>query len=137
MTIDGFGGDEKAFLFEFMMPDDGTTGGAFTNANMPAIWMLNALIPLTGQYLSPECTCWKSGCGEFDLFEVLNPGNTKCKSTIHAKDGIGHSDYFERPTNAPIQAAVVLSGGKGYIKILDSTSFPTSFTSEEIKGLAS
>ena len=52
LYIDGWEGDEKAFFFEFSMPSDGTTG---FNADMPALWMLNAEIPRTLQYGKPEC----------------------------------------------------------------------------------
>jgi hypothetical protein len=68
----GFAGAQKAFFFEFMMPDDGTSGW---NQNMPAIWALNAQIPRTEQY--GACSCWASGCGEFDIYETLDPGNTR------------------------------------------------------------
>lgn len=68
----GFAGAQKAFFFEFQMPDDGTSGW---NQNMPAIWALNAKVPRTQQY--GACSCWDSGCGEFDIFEVLDPGNTR------------------------------------------------------------
>jgi hypothetical protein len=68
----GFAGAQKAFFFEFMMPDDGASGW---NQNMPAIWALNSQIPRTEQY--GACSCWESGCGEFDIFETLDPGNTR------------------------------------------------------------
>lgn len=68
----GFAGAQKAFFFEFQMPNDGTSGW---NQNMPAIWALNAKVPRTQQY--GACSCWDSGCGEFDIFEVLDPGNIR------------------------------------------------------------
>jgi hypothetical protein len=68
----GFTGAQKAFFFEFQMPDDGTSGW---NQNMPSIWALNSQIPRTEQY--GACSCWESGCGEFDIYETLDPGNTK------------------------------------------------------------
>jgi hypothetical protein len=68
----GFAGAQKAFFFEFIMPNDGTSGW---NQNMPAIWALNSQIPRTEQY--GACSCWKSGCGEVDIYEVLDPGNTR------------------------------------------------------------
>ncbi len=132
----GFDGAEKAFLFEFQMPSDGKKGAREEAPDMPAVWMLNANIPRTGQYLSPKCTCWKSGCGEFDLFEVLDPGNFRCKSTVHAKDGIGHPDWFRRPVDKTMKAAVVFTGGKGYIKVLeDNADFPTAFSNADLQGL--
>lgn len=87
---------------------------------MPAIWMLNALIPRTQQYGS--CNCWgnTNGCGELDVFEVLDAGDTKMTSSIHGNQAGGDSDYFVRPTGATIVAAVVLSQEQATIKILDA-----------------
>jgi hypothetical protein len=90
---------------EFTMPDDGKSGW---NQNQPAIWSLNGQIPRTLQYGKAECSCWKSGCGEFDIFESLTPGSTMLKSTLHgsAVRG-GSSDYFVRPTSGYMKAAVI------------------------------
>ncbi|KAH7155471.1 putative TOS1-like glycosyl hydrolase-domain-containing protein [Dactylonectria estremocensis] len=96
----GFAGANKIFLFEFKMPLDGNRD---FNGDMPAIWALNARIPRTAQYSS--CSCWTSGCGEADIYEVLASGDTKCKSTFHLKNGAGSSDYFDRPTDAFIKVA--------------------------------
>jgi hypothetical protein len=70
-STEAFAGAEKAFFLEFSMPDDGSMDGF--NANMPAIWLLNTKIPRTQQY--GDCSCWKTGCGEFDIFETLAPGD--------------------------------------------------------------
>ena len=106
-TIDGFGGDHKVFLLEFSMPASGKSG---FNADMPAIWLMNAQIPLTSQYGSnPDCSCWTSGCGEFDLFEILDTGNSRCKSTLHMLPAGGCSDYFDRPLDRTIKVAVVFA----------------------------
>ncbi|EON62098.1 hypothetical protein W97_01317 [Coniosporium apollinis CBS 100218] len=113
----GFGGPSKAFFFEFSMPDDGTSGW---NMNMPALWMLNAQIPRTLQYGKAECSCWTSGCAEFDIFEVLDSGNTRCKSTLHGNIKGGNSDYFKRPTSGTIKAAVVMHDDQIHIQILDN-----------------
>ncbi|KAF2417230.1 hypothetical protein EJ08DRAFT_622322, partial [Tothia fuscella] len=98
----GFSGPSKAFFMEFMMPDDGSSGW---NRNMPAIWALNAQIPRTAQYAS--CSCWKSGCGEFDIFETLHSGSSFCKSTLHGGVNGGSSDYFTRPASKYMKAAVI------------------------------
>ncbi len=101
------------------MPPSGKTG---FNGDMPAIWLLNAQIPRTSQYGdNPDCSCWTSGCGEFDLFEILDPGNFRCKSTLHMAPAGGCSDYFERPTVGTIKAAVVFTGSNevAHIQILD------------------
>ena len=84
------------------MPLDGNRG---FNGDMPAIWGLNGKISRTQQY--GACSCWASGCGEFDIFEVLASGDTKAKTTFHYKNAIGSSDYFARPTNDYIRAAAI------------------------------
>ncbi|KAL8794335.1 MAG: hypothetical protein Q9195_003162 [Heterodermia aff. obscurata] len=119
LAYHGFGGDHKIFLMEFSMPLTGETG---FNADMPAIWIMNAKIALTSQYGENQaCSCWSSGCGELDVFEVLDTGNTRCKSTLHMAPAGGSSDYFERPANASVKAAVVFYGRNdtAIIQLLD------------------
>ncbi|KAM3450835.1 hypothetical protein MY3296_005792 [Beauveria thailandica] len=103
----GFEGTHKIFLFNFKMPMDGNVG---FNGDMPAIWALNADIPRSAQYNA--CSCWPK-CGEFDFFEVLAKGDTKCKSTVHLASGGGSSDYFARPVDAYIKGAVVFDADAG------------------------
>ena len=111
------------------MPYTNTTG---FNTDMPAIWLLNAQIPLTSQYgENPDCSCWASGCGEFDLFEILDSGNFRCKSTLHMAPAGGSSDWFMRPTGDSITAAVVFAGNNevAAIRILDQgQSFDASLS---------
>ncbi|KAF9869603.1 hypothetical protein CkaCkLH20_12900 [Colletotrichum karsti] len=126
----GFKGEDSVWLFEFNMPMDGSTG---FNADMPALWFLNAKIPRTAQYNS--CSCWPD-CGEIDVFEVLAPGDTKCKSTFHSNVPGGSSDYFDRPTGEPIKVATVLDGESGQVsvKILDSSvDFSTGLSREQVE----
>lgn len=75
--------------------------------DMPAVWSLNGRIARTQQY--GGCSCWDSGCGEVDFFEVLAPGDTKAKSTVHLADntGGGSSDYFDRPVDRFVRYAVI------------------------------
>ncbi|PMB65935.1 PGA52-like protein [Beauveria bassiana] len=115
----GFEGTHKIFLFNFKMPMDGNTG---FNGDMPAIWALNADIPRTAQYNA--CSCWPK-CGEFDFFEVLAKGDTKCKSTVHLANGGGSSDYFARPVDAYMKGAVIFDADAGVsIRVLpDDTDF--------------
>lgn len=119
------------------MPMTGKTG---FNGDMPGIWLLNAQIPLTSQYgTNPECSCWTSGCGEFDLFEVLDTGNFRCKSTLHMAPAGGSSDYFRRPEKNAIKAAVLFHGSNesAHIHILDdSQSFDESLSSDVIQAMA-
>lgn len=138
MSADGFGGDHKIFLMEFSMPFTGLSG---FNGDMPAIWLHNAQIPLTSQYGSnPDCSCWSSGCGEFDLFEILDSGDFRCKSTLHMAPAGGSSDYFQRPTHGTITVAVVFTGSNevAHIQILeDGQGFDAVFTAKQVDGLIS
>lgn len=121
VAYQGFVGADKAFFFEFEMPDDGqTTTDIYDPVNMPAIWMLNAQIPRTLQYGNADCSCWTSGCGEFDIFEVLSPGYDKARSTIHGNIAGGSSDWFPRPINGSVKVGVMMIDDCIHIKILDS-----------------
>lgn len=102
----GFGGPNKIFLMEFMMPRDDKRG---FNGDMPAIWLLNAQIVRTLQYGKGECSCWRSGCGEFDVAESLSSGSSFLKSTLHINQLAGDSDYIRRPLYAPMKLAVVFN----------------------------
>lgn len=134
-VLDGFAGALKVFLIEFSMP---LTGKRSFNGDMPAIWAMNAQIALTSQYgTNPECSCWTSGCGEFDLFEVLDSGNTRCKSTLHMAPAGGSSDFFVRPTTETITAAIVFDGDneEAVIRILDGgATFGASLSNADVAG---
>jgi hypothetical protein len=133
--LDGFDGSSKLFLLEFSMPLSGATG---FNADMPAVWMLNAQIPRTEQYGS--CNCWESGCGEFDIFEVLDSGNQKCKSTWHGVDSLGDSNWFARPVTGTQKVAVVLdaSASTAHIILLpDETDFDATLSDDTVSGYLS
>lgn len=127
----GFGGARKIFLIEFGMPTN--------TANVPAIWLLNALIPRTQQYGS--CTCWgnTNGCGEIDLFEVLTTSASNyMTSSIHGVQAGGDSDYFVRPTSGTIKAAIILDGGVLQISVLPSTfNFASSLSATDYATLKS
>ncbi|CAG8953071.1 hypothetical protein HYFRA_00003266 [Hymenoscyphus fraxineus] len=110
----GFDGSDKLFLMEFSMPSDGKSG---FNADMPAIWLLNAKIPRTLQYGKAECSCWESGCGEFDIVEALHSGSTYLKSTIHTNAPAGDSDYILRPSSSTMKLAVIFSSADSSIHV--------------------
>ncbi|RMZ90654.1 hypothetical protein DV736_g2102, partial [Chaetothyriales sp. CBS 134916] len=115
----GFGGASKLFLLEFDMPH---TGRAGFNKDMPALWVLNALIPRTLQYGAAECSCWETGCGEWDIFEILESGRNEMMSTFHGDESIGESDYFVRPSSGETMKAMVLMDGNsrgGSIVVVD------------------
>ncbi|KAK4550060.1 hypothetical protein LTR36_003027 [Oleoguttula mirabilis] len=135
----GFDGPSKAFFFEFQMPSTGETAASiYDPVDMPAIWMLNALIPRTLQYGLEACSCWESGCGEFDVFEVLAAGDTRMKSTLHGNIAGGDSDYFARPTTKTMKAALVLYNNNIHIKTLDDdTDFGSTMDSDTISDICS
>ncbi|KAF2400411.1 hypothetical protein EJ06DRAFT_556723 [Trichodelitschia bisporula] len=116
----GFAGPEKAFFFDFMMPGDPNSGGR--NSDKPAIWALNAQIPRVGEYLNdPACSCWTSGCGEVDIFEVLDPGNNRCTTTLHSFANGGTPNFFSRPTSKYLKVAVLFHNNSITIKVLDDS----------------
>lgn len=92
--------------------------------DQPAIWLLNARIPYTAQYHA--CSCWASGCGEVDVFEVLSPGGDKATTTVRASYAGGDPNYFARPVDVgkPARVAVVFDGAKGEVsvQVLGATS---------------
>lgn len=124
------------------MPFTGKRSDSIYNpADMPAFWLLNARIPLVSQYPSNAlCSCWP-GCGEFDVLEVLAPGDARCKSTYHteqSKSG-GSSYYFNRPEK-PVTVAVVFNSEAEtlFVKVLnDMDQFPETLTSEVVEKLCS
>lgn len=132
VAMHGFEGSQKLFLMEFQMPLTGKQGWG---QDMPAIWTLNAQIPNTLQYGEATCSCWASGCGEWDIFEVLDSGNTKAKSTFHGSPSGGDSNYFVRPTDSTMKAAVVFDGdsNSGHIVVLpDDTVLDDSITNDVV-----
>ncbi|KAL9112022.1 MAG: hypothetical protein Q9227_003642 [Pyrenula ochraceoflavens] len=106
LSKEGFETTNALFLFEFVMPLSGKTDQS-KNDDMPAIWSLNTRVPLTQQY--GDCSCWKSGCGELDVWEVLDPGNNRTKATFHggSDHSGGSSNWFDRPTSGTMKGAVV------------------------------
>lgn len=132
--VDGFDGLAKLFLVEFSMPLSGKTG---FNADMPAVWVLNAQIPNTLQYGDATCSCWESGCGELDIFEILDSGNTRAKSTWHGSVSGGDSNYFNRPTGSTIKAAIIFdatSSAASIVVLPDNTDFATTLTADQVNG---
>lgn len=120
----GFGGADKIFVFEFSMPSDTSSSGY--NQDMPAVWLLNAKIPRTLQYGDSSCSCWKTGCGEFDLFEILTATSDKLITHIHdgqgnqgtSSGGGGTQDYFARPTSGTLKAAVIFNSADQTIHVV-------------------
>lgn len=128
----GFDGAKKIFLLEFDMPITGATGW---NKDMPAAWILNAQIPNTLQYGNAQCSCWESGCGEWDIFEVLNSGNRRCKSTVHGNISGGDSNYFDRPVESTVKVAVIFDSDNsaGHIVVLPhETTFEQTLANAQV-----
>ncbi|KAK6200437.1 putative cell wall protein [Scheffersomyces amazonensis] len=135
----GFGGNQKLFVFEFEMPT--ATSGSGFNYDMPAVWLLNAKIPRTLQYGAATCSCWLTGCGELDLFEILTSGDDRLISHLHtgqgdngsAQGGGGSQDYFQRPTSGSLAAAVIFDGSN--ISIVEvANSFDEVLSAETVQG---
>ncbi|KAK4235004.1 putative TOS1-like glycosyl hydrolase-domain-containing protein [Achaetomium macrosporum] len=117
----GFPGPSRIFLLELSMPHFITTTTPFPSnqADAPAIWLLNARIPYTGQY---SCNCWASGCGEIDVLEVLAAGGDKAVSTVHHGSGNradSDPNYFARPVDVdqPVRVAVVFDAVQGEVSV--------------------
>lgn len=135
----GFGGSTKIFVFEFSMPSDNS--GSSYNQDMPAIWLLNAKIPRTLQYGDSSCSCWKTGCGEMDLFEILSAGSDKLITHLHngqgndgtSSGGGGTQDYFKRPTDGTLKAAVIFDGSDKTIHIVEvDEDFSSTLSSDTV-----
>lgn len=141
----GFAGSKKIFVFEFSMPHDVTPNPQNNpelgfNDDMPAIWALNSKIPRTSQYVlgTSSCSCWSSGCGELDLFEVLKDATPMCKTHFHTKQGAGGGDpnYFPRPTDGSVKYAVYFNDDNSatITKLPNGLEFPKSFSGDAIIG---
>ncbi|OHS99048.1 hypothetical protein TRFO_08608 [Tritrichomonas foetus] len=136
----GFKGS-RVVLMQFKMPHD------YSGNDMPAIWSLNAQIPRTQQY--GDCSCWSTGCGEYDLFEVVTNNQEKMISHIHTAQGgnppnkvpgggAGNQDYFIRPTNNYMTGAVIYYEDGSKTTIIDVTSknlnFGDSYSMSDVEG---
>lgn len=133
----GFGGTVKMFLFEFETPTDSDgSADSVPNFNLPGIWLLNAQIPRTSQYQTNasyvNCLCWRSGCGEFDIFEVMNnTDSTKMLTTIHDYQNTDDIEagrvvpgYIERQTSGKTTGGMYFDkNGNAVVFILDSVNF--------------
>ncbi|KAL6711931.1 target of Sbf [Coniothyrium glycines] len=141
----GWSGSSKAFFIEFQMDhhdNKGTDQGLISDA--PAWWFLNAAIPRVLQYGNDRnnipCSCWSTGCGEFDAFEVLGKGEDRAKSTIHRQGNLegGDSNYFKRPVGRTMKFAVVWHFPHITALVLDDDfDFSATISNEQIQSLVS
>lgn len=139
----GFYGTVKMFLFEFKMPTESKVSeDEVSNYNMPAIWLLNAQIPRTSQYsTSVNCSCWRSGCGEFDIFEVMNTTEANhLYSTIHDYQGTDNIEtgmavygHMARDTTGTMIGGVSFDNkGNAITWLSNSTSFNESISASDV-----
>lgn len=147
-AYEGFAGTYKMFLFEFTMPTETKENNtSYDYYDLPAIWLLNARIPRTSQYPSNEnCSCWASGCGEFDIFESMNATQKNhLFSTFHSYQGIEDistgiqaSAYIERDTEGTMMGGVVFDyGGETTVFLSNSTSFSDVIESSDLESIIS
>lgn len=137
---DGWDGPSKAFFIEFQMDhydNHGSDQGMLSDA--PAWWFLNAAIPRILQYGNDRnnipCSCWSTGCGEFDAFEILGHGEMRAKSTIHRQGNLegGDTNYFLRPVGRTIKFVVVYHNWNITARVLDDEfAFGDSLTQAQI-----
>lgn len=139
----GFYGAVKMFLFEFKMPRETViTNNKTDYFDLPAIWILNDHIPRTSQYpTNANCSCWGTGCGEFDVFEALNyTEKDHLYSTIHDYQGSGDIQlgisvpgYIARNTNGIMKGGVAFdSKGTAVVWVSNSTSFDATISASNI-----
>jgi hypothetical protein len=143
VSTDGWSGSSKAFFIEFQMDhyqNRGSDQGLISDA--PAWWFLNAAIPRVLQYGNDRnnvpCSCWSTGCGEFDAFEVLSNGAERAKSTMHRQGNLegGDSNYFLRPVGRKLRFAVVWHYPHITATVLDDDyEFGDSLTEEQVESL--
>lgn len=142
----GFGGVTKMFVFEFKMPTETqTNSSSIEYYDMPAIWLLNDHIPRTAQYpTNANCSCWASGCGEYDIFEVMNgTERNHLYSTFHTFQGIEDlgtgiqsNGYIPRNTSGTMKGGVVFDSAGNTISFMsDATTFDETFSAEALANL--
>lgn len=136
----GWDGKLKIFAFKFKMPK--ATDSVTNNHDMPAIWLLNGRIPRTLQYGEESCSCWSTGCGELDLFEVDSESDAS-SLTNHLHDGQGghnlsrwggggSSETFDRPYNDYLTAVVIFDGSNISLIQVDDFDFDSSLSASTV-----
>lgn len=144
----GFGGVTKMFLFDFEMPKETqSNSSSISYFDMPAIWLLNDHIPRTAQYpTNSNCSCWASGCGEFDIFEVMNgTERNHFYSTFHSFQGIENLQvgiqsygYIPRDTDNAMKGGAIFDSSGNVITFLsNSTKFDSTLSYSDIHSILS
>ncbi|AAS52555.2 AEL130Cp [Eremothecium gossypii ATCC 10895] len=142
----GFAGATKMFLFEFEMPAETLAPHPkFEFYDLPAIWLLNARIPRTAQYPNnADCSCWASGCGEFDVFEAMNATESyHLYSAFHTFQGIDDVGsgiqppaFFERRPRGVMRGGVIFDS-VGHVRVFmsDAVSFERNISSAKLASM--
>lgn len=131
-ALHGWYGIHKIFVFDFEMPSTSDNG---FNGDIPAIWFLHALIPRTLQYGKQDCSCWVSGCGELDVFEILEKGDKNMITAYHGKqNGNGGSPkYIIRPEQGPMKTVVIFKDGCVHVMQVDySVAFEDVLSTSQV-----
>ena len=101
------------------MPLSGSQDG--TNPDKPGFWLLNTQIVNTQQY--GACSCWPTGCGEFDVHEVLEPGDSQGYATMHMWNNFAGQapQGIDRPTDSQttMKIAAIITNGVAHVQVLD------------------
>ncbi|MCJ1380866.1 target of Sbf [Xylographa soralifera] len=129
----GWNGAEKVFMIEIEMPLSGQTG--YLNADMPAFWLLNTQIVNQQQY--GKCSCWATGCGEWDIHEILKAGATTGYASMHMGSNYAGTppQGLARPTSGTMKIAAIVSGGVAHVEVLNSdTSFGNTLSGATVAG---
>lgn len=144
----GFGGVTKMFLFEFTMPTETAENStSYEYYDMPAIWLLNDHIARTSQYpTNSNCSCWASGCGEYDIFEVMNgTERNNLYSTFHTYQGIENLavgiqsyGYIPRDTKNTMKGGVLFDSAGNTISFMsDNITFNSTYAVADINNVLS
>ena len=125
VSADGFGGKMKMFLAEYSMPysdKKGPPSWGNKNPNAPSFWALNSKVVNTQQY--GQCSCWHSGCGEWDIHEVTVEAANNGSTSLH----MGSSYAITAPETIPrpceddktMKIAAILTGDTVHVQVLDN-----------------
>ena len=120
-------------MIEIEMPLSGQTG--YLNADMPAFWLLNTQIVNQQQY--GKCSCWATGCGEWDIHEILKAGATTGYASMHMGDNYAGTppQGLTRPTSGTMKIAAIVSGGVAHVEVLNpNTSFGNTLSGATVAG---
>ncbi|KAF2186996.1 hypothetical protein K469DRAFT_571498, partial [Zopfia rhizophila CBS 207.26] len=123
----GWEGESKALFIEFQMDHYNIGSDQGMLSDTPAWRFLNAAIPRILQYgndrMNIARSCWFTGCGEFDAFEVLGRGEERAKSTTYRQGNLegGNSNYFKRPVGKTIKVTVIFHNCNITAAVLDDS----------------